>query len=865
MRRSRQHLSTKQPSLFDDPDLYRKTAPCVPQLREVVSAWRKDQYPGVTAITRQLLDWWFSKTHLLTNGQVFQYYRAQREAIETLIYVYEVAKVRTSGDLLQTFAPLSLEKSLTENDLIPRYCIKMATGSGKTMVMALTIVWHYCNALLSESPNDYAHNFLLLAPNVIVLERLKNDFVGGRIFQTNLILPDDIRQDVWNLECVMRGETRSRRPGGTLFLTNIQQLYQHTKKRDIDIPAPFAEIFDVKTSKHTFKEKFFDYISQQQQGILVINDEAHHAYYEEESEWRKAIHQVAISTPLFSQVDFSATPRSKRGTLFPWIISDYPLRQAILDRVVKRPYRGIVDFKEDTTSPYASQRYKGFLVVAIERWREYRGLLANDKRHPILFIMLSNTEEADEVGHYLRTNYPEEFGESKTLVIHTGNDGEIKERDLEKARNHVREVDDPKSEINAIVSVLLLREGWDVQNVTVVVGLRAFTSRSQILPEQTIGRGMRLMFDKQQSDYVERVDITGNPKFLEFLDDLEEYEDIPLDTFKMGKEKINVYNIEPITERIAYDIAIPRIRAIIQRKQSLGVIIKELDIHGYSFPPLPKKTNQQTAQHVRYDILDYVTDEKTDERDFLLYDWKTANEAIGNYARLIAKELRFPTQFAKVVPKVREFLKRKAFGELVDLNDPLILQTIGRKYAIEQVKRFFVEVLGKQLIEEVEPILYNDPLKLSLVAKVISSNHYMFEPKKCILSYAPCSNAFEYDFARLLDQDEDILAWCKLDERFNFTIEYLDEQYNIHMYHPDFVANSADGTYWVIETKGAEDQRVRRKDDAARRWCSNASKLTGNVWYYMKVPYKLFYEIRPDFYDLRVLQQQNEGTSQLGT
>ena len=95
----------------------------------------------------------------------------------------------------------------------------------------------------------------------------------------------------------------------------------------------------------------------------------------------------------------------------------------------------------------------------------------------------------------------------------------------------------------------MLREGWDVQNVTVIVGLRPYTSKANILPEQTIGRGLRLMFRDLPVDYIERVDVIGNKTFIEFVGDLEKIEGLKLDTFEVGKDKLRILTIMPLEER----------------------------------------------------------------------------------------------------------------------------------------------------------------------------------------------------------------------------------------------------------------------------------------------------------------------------
>src|SRR3989304_3162195 len=115
-----------------------------------------------------------------------------------------------------------------------------------------------------------------------------------------------------------------------------------------------------------------------------------------------------------------------------------------------------------------------------------------DTKH-VLFIMAGKNVHADALGDYLWKTKEFGFKESEVLVIHTDEAGEITKRDLEKAREVARDIDKAESRIKAIVSVMMLREGWDVRNVTVVLGLRPFTATAEILPEQVIGRGLRLM------------------------------------------------------------------------------------------------------------------------------------------------------------------------------------------------------------------------------------------------------------------------------------------------------------------------------------------------------------------------------------
>lgn len=181
------------------------TAACVPAIRTAVKEWRTSKYKGITDTTRELLNFWFYTDHVLPNGSLFRYHTAQREAVETLIYLFEVRKIATRKELLETFAFTIKDLRLPPYDDFARYCVKMATGSGKTKVMAMAIVWQFANAV-REDDTRFAQNFLVLAPNVIVFDRLRSDFESGRIFRTDPLIPRHF-QWWWEMEYYMRGDT----------------------------------------------------------------------------------------------------------------------------------------------------------------------------------------------------------------------------------------------------------------------------------------------------------------------------------------------------------------------------------------------------------------------------------------------------------------------------------------------------------------------------------------------------------------------------------------------------------------------------------------------------------------------------------
>jgi type III restriction enzyme len=344
-----------------------KTAPAVPAIRKAVAEWRREKYKGATETSKLLLNYWFHSDHRLPNGQAFVYHDSQREAIETLVYLYEVAAVQRLKDMLETYVSGAPPLQLLQTDPFARYAIKMATGSGKTKVMSLAIVWQYFNAVRSD---EYAKTFLVIAPNVIVFERLRTDFGGGHVFRGDPLIPKEF-EIFWDFQCYVRGDSERASSTGALYLTNIQQLYDRPNRAGEDEPEEMTGVLGPKPkpAMDDDVDDFRDRIIHRGDACMVINDEAHHTH-DEKSEWEQTIHRLSGSLGdqrLVAQLDFSATPRFQKGSLFPWTVYDYPLKQAIIDYVVKRPMKGLTTGISEQTSDIASVRYAAFLTAGVER------------------------------------------------------------------------------------------------------------------------------------------------------------------------------------------------------------------------------------------------------------------------------------------------------------------------------------------------------------------------------------------------------------------------------------------------------------------------------------------------------------------
>ncbi|PIV23044.1 MAG: type III restriction endonuclease subunit R, partial [Hydrogenophilales bacterium CG03_land_8_20_14_0_80_62_28] len=472
--------------------------PLVAKIRSEVSAWRADSYVGASETSRALLNWWFETEHLVEQADgtlsPFRYYFAQREAVETVIWLHDVRKVRDKFDLLRFDASGAVSTNMFDEDW-PRYVVKMATGAGKTKVLSLLIAWSFFHKLY-ETDSTLARNFLLIAPNIIVLDRLRADFDGLRIFFNDPILPDNGHQgrnwrDDFQLTLHIQDDVRVVRETGNLFLTNIHRVYlgdvREPSLDDDDLRDYFLDPFGPKpVGKTTDSKTDLGEVVREIDELAVFNDEAHHIH-DPKMAWFKSIQDIhhrmlQKDGRLALQVDVTATPRHNNGAIFVQTVSDYPLVEAIYQGVVKQPVLPDAASRtrlQEHTSAIFTERYEDYLQLGIEEWRKsYAEHQALGKK-AVLFVMVDDTRNCDEVGAHLEKICPELQG--AVLVIHTKNNGEISEAasgkskdELEKLRKEANEIDTWNSPHKAIVSVLMLKEGWDVRNVTTIVGLRAF-------------------------------------------------------------------------------------------------------------------------------------------------------------------------------------------------------------------------------------------------------------------------------------------------------------------------------------------------------------------------------------------------------
>ncbi len=277
---------------------------------------------------------------------------------------------------------------------------------------------------------------------------------------------------------------------------------------------------------------------------------------------------------------------------------------------------------------------------------------------------------------------------------------------------------------------------------------------------------------------------------------------------------------------------------------------------AFDCPVLPRKHEELEAKTFQYTGYDIITLQKLIEREYKIPEPQTAEEVIGYYARRIAQDVKLPSQFAALAPKVREFLETKAFGAPVELNEPAMIKAISSNVAQYVTLKTFVEALRKLVISELEPQLLHSGRPLSETAPFPWSRATLAADKS-IFNLVPCENEYEKEFARFLQKADDVQRFAKLPEQFGFAIEYTDNMGNLRFYEPDFVVLTNDGTHYIAETKGLEDVNVANKDRAAQLWCENTTRLTDRPWAYVKVLQTAYKQLQPmRFEDLLVLDQK---------
>jgi type III restriction enzyme len=828
--------------------------PLVAKIRSQVHEWRGGGYAGASATSRALLRWWFDTEHLIEGADrmltPFRYYFAQREAVEAVIWLHDVRRVRDKFDLMRFDSSQAISTGMFD-ETWPRYVLKLATGAGKTKVLSLLIAWSYFHKLY-EPDSPLSRNILLIAPNIIVLDRLRHDFDGLRIFFADPILPDNGHEgrnwrDDFQMALHIQDDVRVQRQVGNLFLTNIHRVYlgdvRDPSLDDDDLRDYFMAPFGPRPVGATNESRTdLGEVVREIDELAVFNDEAHHVH-DPRMAWFKSIQDIhnrllQKDGRLALQVDVTATPRHNNGGIFVQTVADYPLVEAIWQNVVKHPVLPDAASRArlvERKSALFSERYDDYLKLGIEEWRKSAAEHEPLGKKAILFVMVDDTRNCDEVGAYLERTCPELAG--AVLVIHTKNNGEISEaasgksrQELEVLRKAANDIDGWSSKYKAIVSVLVLKEGWDVRNVTVIVGLRAYAAQSNILPEQTLGRGLRRMYFG--TDARETVSVMGTPAFMEFVESIQS-EGVVLERVPMGGGarrddplvvEVDTANGDKDIE--ALDIELPRLSRRYAREYKE---LEQLDPAAIEPARLPLKpfTPEETREIVFKTMLDGEVDHTIELDGSGPADYRSV---VGYFARQILKDLRLVGGYDLLYGKVKAWMRDSLFQDSpVDLEDPLVLRNLSEPEVGKLLHERFVKAINGLTIRDSGSSRIEDTIRLRDTRPFRTDPREHYLPRKSVFSKIvaePHAGKFELRFARFLDEAPDVAAFAKNYLAVGFRLDYVQADGNLSNYVPDFIVRTQDGAVWIVETKGREEIDLPAKMARLAKWCEDATEAS---------------------------------------
>ncbi len=836
--------------------------PLVATLRKKVKEFRDGGYVGATETSRSLLNWWFVEPHLIDHADQpstpFQYFFAQREALETIIYLNDVVGVKDKHDLMRFDSSGAVSSGMFDESW-RRFVVKMATGSGKTKVLSLALAWSFfCKTY--EADSTLARNFLVIAPNIIVLDRIYKDFQGLRIFAQDPVIPDNgfdgrnWRED-FQLTLHMQDDVRVTQKTGNIFLTNIHRVYAGNESiPSADDDNSMDYFLGMRPTGATTDSKVdLGIIVRDIDELMVLNDEAHHIH-DSKLAWFKSIQDIhnrllQKDGALSMQVDVTATPKHDNGAIFVQTIADYPLVEAISQNVVKHPVLPDAPSRaklHERQSIKYTEKYADYIDLGVIEWRKTFEEHEKLGKKAVLFVMTDDTKNCDEVAEYLRGRYSDLAGDS-TLVIHTKSNGEISEAssgkgndELELLRKEANSIDDAGNPAKAIVSVMMLKEGWDVRNVTTIVGLRAYASKSNILPEQTLGRGLRKMYPGEVEEFVS---VIGTDAFMEFVESIQA-EGVTLERKAMGagtKPKaplvVEVDDENKQKNLDELDIEIPVLTPRVHREYKN---LNQLDVSKLDHQIVAYRQFTQAEQ--REIVFKEVTNGEITHVTVLdtagVADYRSV---LGYFAQTLMKELRLVSGYDVLYGKVKEFVTTQLFGEAIELDSPNTIRNLSEIAATKSLIDAMKRGINALTVQTAGDARILDTIKLREVRPFVVKNQDYVTVKKSVFNRIIGDSGFELEFAAFLDRCPDVISFAKNYLAVNFRLDYVRSDGDISNYYPDFIVRLADGRTIIAETKGLVDVDVEAKMKRLRQWCEDVSTNSGQPFDFVFIDEQSFH------------------------
>ncbi len=931
--------------------------------------WGKQSFlDEVTPTTKRLLVFWFDES--FQKSRKINFHRGQREAILNTIYLHEVLKIDSVKDIYSAFEEEAKDIALTEiteiinknseikdkqtaiensykntlelfvnvkeNQLskekysFTKYAMKMATGTGKTWVMNALILWQYLNVIAEKkSSGRYSKNFLLIAPGLIVYERLVDSYKGKMTHEgirdinssdivknKDLFIPNGLEKKVINFlgnSVATKEEIGRKSTGNSLIaITNWHLFMSDNHSKDNTI---LDDILPVRPSKSAGSS--LDVLDNQQaddkeleylvglEDLIVMNDEAHHIHESKtageikEVEWQKALDRLQENKTFFMQVDFSATPYDVTGSgdkrmkhYFPHIVVDFPLKDAIYEGLVKlvtidrrkklQEELEALDYKVQRSDAgiFLSDGQKLMLNAGLEkRKRLEKEFRKYPNKSPKMLIMCEDTTVVPLVEDYLKE---QGLTDEEYLGIHSNKKGEIKADEFDRLKKRLFNLDNEEN-LKVVISVLMLKEGFDVNSVCVIVPLRS--SSSSILLEQTIGRGLRLMF--REREYEEEKDenrkrvlekklaplnsmdtlsIVEHPAFNKFYDDLMK------DGIVVGSDGKGGEGVEWITTELKgnytdYDMYFLEIEE--DESEVIEVpSFNEMSLSSYDAHTLEKlqsmiqKGDEEffaTEMTQKTQLGSYKVAGILNAHSYNDYLQKILNEIVKNVSiKKGGKKYESLQIFQyKLIEILNRYIRTKLFNEPFDpvkdenwkifllsqitLNNH-IRTNINRVVQTIQINTTVTPAsVKKQYFSELKSLNMRKDYALDLVKTI-----YQYT------AYPSHSGGFEKRFLEFLDRDTQVLKFIKILEfKHDFaTISYLRDDGLMASYYPDFMVETKDEIL-IIETKAdkdSENKNVLSKQKSALEYVNRINHLesslrSNKIWKYVLLTDKLFNDL----------------------
>ena len=918
----------------------------------------------VTPTTAELLHWWFGQDMVDARGGAaggLNFHAGQKQAILNAIVAHEVLGASSLQDLYEQAAPdaLLVGTRLAEvsqaKHAHPKYCFKMATGTGKTWVLQALLIWQLLNknAALAEGLDNprFTRHFMVVAPGLIVYERLLDAFCGRLIAGSasgerdfsqsdvkkfaDLFIPEAHREAVF---AFVRGNVCAKHEiglkatgNGMIAITNWHLLAEGDAAADgdgiadvqalgADLPAhevaaavlPLAPGRATGNSLEVLDRRYargnvLEYLAALPE-LMVFNDEAHHIHdFKREGEvteveWQKSLSRIAAPKGRrFVQVDFSATPyndvgsgKNKKKLYFPHIVVDFDLKSAMRAGLVKslvldrRKEIGALplDFKaerDERGNPALSEGQRVMLRAGLHKLRKLEKDFAtlDPTRHPKMLVVCEDTTVSPLVAQFLTQQ--EGLHADEVMTIDSGKKAELGEKDWAPVRERLFNVDRHATP-RVIVSVLMLREGFDVNNICVIVPLRS--SQAQILLEQTIGRGLRLMWrdaeyhdlkrenreriaaGQEPGSLLDVLSIVEHPAFQSFYDDLLT-EGLVGTTGEDMDSASSTGDVMPAELREGFepfDFGIPFIlREADEEHHHTALDITALP--AFTAMPLP----QLAALLGQGDT--FISQDLQSATLFGDYRVDGAVMNVAGYNDYLARLTRRISQaLSEPLPKGNKIATHVAkpylqvhtadlTGWLDDYIWTRLFQTdfnpLGQSHGTENWRLLLLQPVVEHItkvfalaLREAEDTHTTGQSEvharlLSETPRLMVREAHSVEVGKCIytrLGWPARNGGLEKAFIHWAQADSQVLAFCKISEtRHPFArLRYVKEDGLPAFYSPDFLVRTGDAIY-LVETKAQQQAihpNVQRKLKAAVAWCERINALEpqhrqGLPWHYV--------------------------------